>query len=533
MLEIGTQVEYNGNLYIITNAREYRAGQYAYSLRASDGKVATAFESRLRVIKAPSASTQITPNTVHSVSTVPMANVPTIEKRGGYLYLNFFDNLTKGLGEKSWGKEDFYTLSLNEQYEILKRKLGRYAPDTLQEFITQCFPIVTATYCISMPAFEREIQTRTKKDGTAGPQFVNNVVLRPDLADNSRRMMAKVPPQYDVILIGDITFGSVFSFSVKGIELIDSKVAKYGECKISCIAACAFAQKQLNNGASVPDYGGVGLKDPVLTRDFIDRLCTEVYPIPNPQDAYHIFGKWQEYIKFRKYYLGVQSEKCEEITDVFAVHGYVVTKASYKKNEDTWSSLLLGGHEEHSKGEQILLDREVSGADEFPFICVAIDKNRKAVLSETTGKNGKGKPKYEVHLRRYTKESMGLSPSKPEYDADGNLPKGFRFHQYLLGERFSFTYSDIEPDYSGIENAFAKARTAAFSEIDSKYAGIIAGEVESFIKTEATRLEAVYAQRLEAYIRDLAATLARDRAENKDKEVREEYAKAVTRPIES
>ena len=532
MLEIGTQVEYNGNLYTITHARECRAGQYAYSLKASDGKVATAFESRLRVIKAPSASTQITPNTVHSVSTVPVANVPTIEKRGGYLYLNFFDNLTKGLGEKSWGKEDFYTLSLNEQYEILKRKLGRYAPDTLQEFITQCFPIVTATYCISMPAFEREIQTRTKKDGTAGPQFVNNVVLRPDLSDNSRRMMAKVPPQYDVILIGDITFGSVFSFSVKGIELIDSKVAKYGECKISCIAACAFAQKQLNNGASVPDYGGVGLKDPVLTRDFIDRLCTEVYPIPNPQDAYHIFGKWQEYIKFRKYYLGVQSEKCEEITDVFAVRGYVVTKASYKKNEDTWSSLLLGGHEEHSKGEQILLDREVAGADEFPFICVAIEKNRKAVLSETTGKNGKGKPKYEVHLRRYTKESMGLSPSKPEYDAEGNLPKGFRFHQYLLGERFSFTYSDIEPDYSGIENAFSKARNAAFSEIDSKYAGIIASEVESFIKTESARLEGVYVQRLEAYIRDLAAALARDIEENKDKEVREEYAKAVTHPIE-
>lgn len=532
MLEIGTQVEYNGNLFIITNAREYRAGQYAYSLRASDGKVATAFESRLRVIKAPSASTQITPNTVHSVSTVPMANVPTIEKRGGYLYLNFFDNLTKGLGEKSWGKEDFYTLSLNEQYEILKRKLGRYAPDTLQEFITQCFPIVTATYCISMPAFEREIQTRTKKDGSAGPQFVSNVVLRPDLSDNSRRMMAKVPPQYDVILIGDITFGSVFSFSVKGIELIDSKVAKYGECKISCIAACAFAQKQLNNGASVPDYGGVGLKDPVLTRDFIDRLCTDVYPIPNPQDAYRIFGKWQEYIRFRKYYLGIQSEKCEEITDVFAVRGYVVTKASYKKNEDTWSHLLLGGHEEHSKGEQILLDREVAGADEFPFICVAIEKNRKAVLSETTGKNEKGKPKYEVHLRRYTKESMGLSPSKPEYDAEGNLPKGFRFHQYLLGERFSFTYSDIEPDYSGIENTFNRARTAAFSEIDSKYAGIIAGEVESFIKTEATRREGVYAQRLESYIRDLAATLAKDIEENKDKEVREEYAKAVTRPIE-
>lgn len=68
-----------------------------------------------------------------------------------------------------------------------------------------------------------------------------------------------------------------------------------------------------------------------------------------------------------------------------------MTKASYKKNEDVWLSLLLGGHEEHSKGEQILLGKEVAGADEFPFICVAIEKNRKSVLSETTGKNGKRK----------------------------------------------------------------------------------------------------------------------------------------------
>lgn len=524
MLEIGTEVTYLGENHKIIEV-ENIDNDIFYTLETEEGRLSYVKENpNIKVVKN---------NDSYSKAQAPSPSFNTISKEGGYLYLNFFDNLTKGLGEKSWGKEDFYTLSLNEQYEILKRKLGRYAPDTLQEFITQCFPIFTATYCISMPAFEREIQTRTKKDGTAGPQFVNNVVLRPDLADNSRRMMAKVPPQYDVILIGDITFGSVFSFSVKGIELIDSKVAKYGECKISCIAACAFAPKQLNNGASVPNYGDVGLKDPVLTRDFIDRLCTEVYPIPNPQDAYRIFGKWQEYIKFRKYYLGVQSEKCEEITDVFAVRGYVVTRVSYKKNEDTWSPLLLGGHEEHSKGEQILLDREVAGADEFLFICVAIEKNRKAVLSETTGKNGKGKPKYEVHLRRYTKESMGLSPSKPEYDAEGNLPKGFRFHQYLLGERFSFTFSDIEPDYSEIENAFSKSKGAAFSEIDSKYAGIIASEVESFIKTESARLEGVYAQRLESYIRDLAATLTRDIEENKDKEVREEYAKAVTRPIES
>lgn len=441
-----------------------------------------------------------------------------------YLYLNFYDNLNQG--SKSW--DDFFTLSLTEQYDSIKRRIGRFAPSTLQELVSACCPLTYQTYYVSMPGFDRQTTVNRR-----GKECIYNIVIRPEKSAYSANFLSA---QYDLIFIGDVTFGNVIDVTIKGIELIDSGVAKYGEKSVYCIAACAFTTKTFSDRAgrqvTVPDYGIREMHDATLTHDFIDRLCTEVYPIPHPEEAYRIFGKWQDYIKFRKYYLGVQSEKCEEITDVFAVRGFVVTKAAYKKNEDAWSSLLLRGHDEFSKGEQVVLDREVSGSDEFPFICVAIERKRKAVFSETTGKNGKGKPKYEVHLRRYTKESMGLSPSKPEYDADGNLPKGFRFHQYLLGERFSFTHSDIEPDYSGIENAFAKARTAAFSEIDSKYAGVIAGEVESFIKTETTRLEGVYAQRLEAYISELAATLVRDIEENKDKEVREEYANAVTRPIE-
>lgn len=58
----------------------------------------------------------------------------------GYLYLNFLDNLEKG--SKSW--DDFYTTSLTEQYEVLKRKLGGYASGTLQEFISMAFPAQTS-----------------------------------------------------------------------------------------------------------------------------------------------------------------------------------------------------------------------------------------------------------------------------------------------------------------------------------------------------------------------------------------------------
>ena len=82
----------------------------------------------------------------------------------------------------------------------------------------------------------------------------------------------------------------------------------------------------------------------------------------------------------------------------------------------------------------------------------------------------------EVFMKKKNRNASSKVHDYSKYASKWNgvtIPKGFRFHQYLLGERFSFTYSDIEPDCSGIENAFTKARTAAFSEIDSKYAGII------------------------------------------------------------
>lgn len=65
-----------------------------------------------------------------------------------YLYLNFVDNLDKGLGDKAWGKNDFFTQSLTDQYEMLKRKLGGYAPETLQELIGYIFPTTTKYFII-------------------------------------------------------------------------------------------------------------------------------------------------------------------------------------------------------------------------------------------------------------------------------------------------------------------------------------------------------------------------------------------------
>lgn len=441
----------------------------------------------------------------------------------GYLYLNFMDNLERG--SKSW--DDFYNTSLKEQYEGLKHRLGIYAADTFQEFIASAFPSMDKYYNISLPGFDRRMKVNHR-----GKQCIYNIVIRPE-KDNI--LSYRLPNNYDIIIIGDVTFGNVIDITVKGIELIDVNVAKFGEKRVYCTAACAFETKtfsdRMGRSITVPDYGVREMHDPVLTNDFVYSLCNDLFPVPNPQRALYAFDEWQKYIKFRRYYLGKQSERCEEFQNVSVCNSFMITKDVFKRNEEKFTEILLDGIAQFAKGEQIILSKEVTGSDSFPLIRVDIERNRKSVLSETVGKFGKGKPKYEAWLQRYTRDSMGLSPTPPKYDENGDLPKGARFFQYTLGERYLFAFVDIEPDCSALESRFEKDCSAAYNQIDNKYAGIINSTLERFMAGQVASLSAVYDRKLEEYRQELAANLEREVAENKDKEVKREYEAEVARRI--
>ena len=165
-----------------------------------------------------------------------------------YLYLNFEENLQSG--SKNW--DDFYTESLLVQYEKLKIKLGGLAPETLQGFIQSAFaPQMQKTFHISVPGFDRRIKTNKR-----GKQCIYNIVIRPAHDFYSDYVL---PKKYDLILIGDLTFDSVTAVTIKGIELIDADVQKFGEKEVVCTALCAFKRKPIPNrigGTSqVPDYG--------------------------------------------------------------------------------------------------------------------------------------------------------------------------------------------------------------------------------------------------------------------------------------
>jgi len=431
----------------------------------------------------------------------------------GYLYLNFLENQNKG--SQNW--DDFYTLSLNEQYNSIKTKLGSIAPNDLRSFISACFPpMIQHDYYISMPCFSREM-----KQDRRGRDCIFNIVIRPG---RSIYMDSCVPPRYDIIVIGDLIYDKVTSVAIKGIELIDSNVAKFGEKRVSCMAMCGFENTSFTTRDgrthTVLDYGTKDINQEVLTRDFIDELCHDVFPIPNPEKAVKAFLEWEKYIRFRKYYLSEQSKKCEAFDSVTVKDGFMVSKQIYNKNKESWQDFLLDGHEEFSRGEQIVLSRQVTGADDFPLICVSISQNRKELLSDTIGKGTNAKPRREIALRRYTRDSMGLSSMAPQYDQNGNLPKGFRFNQYLLGERFTFAYTDIEPDCSVLERKVAKDVTASAEDVDARYYALISKEVADYVEAQKPGIAARYQSELEVHRASLEDKLDAEVAENKDKKIR-------------
>lgn len=437
-----------------------------------------------------------------------------------YLYLNFTENLERG--SRSW--DDFYTTSLNEQYEALKPRLGHFAADTLQEFIASAFPLTDKYYYISLPGFDRRM-----RENRRGLQCIYNIVIRPE---KDTMQSYRMPSNYDVILIGDVTFGKVIDITVKGIELIDVNVAKFGEKKVYCTSACAFTDKTIvANGRSitVPDYGVREMHSSVLTNDFVNELCTELYPVPNPKKAIAVFDEWQRYVKFRRYYLGKQSERCEQVNNVTVCNSYMVTRDVYRRNEDKFSELLLDGIAQFAKGEQVILSKDVNSSESFPLIRVDVEGHRKSILTDTLGRNGKGKPKYESWLQRYTKDSMGLSPTPPKYDENGDLPKGARFFQYSLGERYLFAYVDIEPDCIALKKRHEKNLASAYQEIDNKYIGIIMGELEKFIEGQAAILRAQYDKQFDNYKSDLEGSLERDIAENRDNEVKRAFEEEIAK----
>ena len=129
-----------------------------------------------------------------------------------------FIDFTSNIESKNKGRDSSYTLSIREQYEIIKSRMPRDVniKDSLEEFIEVCFPTGLAKkYTITTPNFSREKRERTYVS------FLDNVAIKPEI---SRMMEHYLPKDTNVVLFGDIQMSdNQRKFIVKGIELIEDR----------------------------------------------------------------------------------------------------------------------------------------------------------------------------------------------------------------------------------------------------------------------------------------------------------------------
>lgn len=128
---------------------------------------------------------------------------------------------------------------------------------------------------------------------------------------------------------------------------------------------------------------------------------------------------------------------------------------------------------------------------------------------------------------------MGLSPYPPKSDDKGNIRS---IKSYLLGERYLFTYIDIEPDLSALDKKYEKDLTAKFGEIDSKYNSIILAEINRYMADVSAKTQEKFDLQLDEYKTELDDRLDSDVINNSDKDVCKVYQSEIARllsPIET
>lgn len=444
-----------------------------------------------------------------------------------YLYLDFTQNLKSG--SRNWN--DVYQESLEEQFEKIQRKLALYGKNDmtdLRKFVSICFPMIKSAYYVSLPSFERKIiqddQYRRFDKYTnqyVNFEHINNMVLRPE---KTGVVSSIIPKELDIILIGDLVFRrnakeqSMISFTVKGIDLIDSNVEKFGELRIECAAACATTKNEYN----APDYGTTNLGKPFLTRDMVLSLCEKVFPIENPEKAIKVFEKWKKYVDFRRYFLSVQSQRNEMIKDVEFVRAYAVSRNEYRKNEDIYEDYLLDNKKCFVQKEQVLLNEQVEDSVEFPLVRVEIAKNL-AEISKSMARDNKI-TNYERELRRFTRVQVALTQHNPGGRDSVEYGGGIIY----LGDRIAFETENIMPNCDDIIDFFDNKLASVYKQIDEKYKGIIKVAIESYREKEELRLEENCQKSITEYFDSVDRNLESDVENNTDKSIEKKYDSKVS-----
>lgn len=394
-----------------------------------------------------------------------------------YIFLSFSEHLDK----TSYLKNDFYNISLNEQFELLQKRipLGRQS-SSFRNFIETCFPSgMKKNYYFSCPNFLRE--KKQNKEGKVS--YLNNVVIRPELTLSMRRIL---PDNHNVILIGDIYEGGRLKMlQVKGIQLIDYSMASPNDMVANEAVCNSFVRGEWSS------YN-VDLNDTFFTPNKVLELIESCYTVKNPEYIRRSYEEWSKYIEFRKYYLDEQSKRNFKLDSAEYVDAYAVNRKDYRKNSFIYDDYILDGIKDFTKGEMVILSSKIADAEAFPLVRLNIDRNKKQFNESRISKRGQLINEEERKIRSLASDNVFITSLDPEgdpkfKDKEGHNQK-IQFSEllnfgYALGDRFRIVSLDIPPQkhLNQLDMKYEFDINDGNKSIDFKYEKIIKDELNKAI----------------------------------------------------
>ena len=439
----------------------------------------------------------------------------------GIIFIDFYKNLSN---TKS-NKYSFFSYSLEEQYESLKNRIPIHKTrfNTLQEFVEASFPTgLVKKYYISSSNFKRE-----KVSMANGLQFLNNVVIRPDI---TTQMKQYLPEKTNVFLIGDIQEGDKLkSFVVKGIEFIDESITSTNDIILTdsyCSHTFSMSSSSYNKPYIQWTLDRPNYELSIFTPDFIAMLIQRCYPMAreNLKHVIKMYDNWTEYMDFRTRYLTQQSLRDFKLNHVLFITAYSINKQTYNRNASQYEDDLLVQHEDFKKGEQILLKVQVPDSEETSLIATHIDYNKKKFLADRVpDKRGNLRHPDEKSLRVFSRENVALSKTKPTNESYEKVLKD----AFSLEERYKLIFQDIEPNCELVEKQYDLFIQKELKNIIDRYQQIVYQQLSRLKEQEEKRLSDQLEQQIEHFSKGFYREIDNIVNANTDIEVKNQIQKMI------
>ena len=451
-----------------------------------------------------------------------------------YLFLSFTEHLDNAASSKS----EFYNLSLNEQFDLLEKRLPlekqAYA---LRSLIETCFPTgMTKKYYISCPNFLRE---KDQRNGSA-PSYLRNVAVRPEL---TLSMKSYLPDNQNIILIGDIYESNKAQvLQIKGIQFIDESMSSPNDLIVNAKVCTSYSKGQSMSRAgqmvtfNVWSIDRVDMSNSLFTPNFVYDLIQNCYTVKNPEIVRKTYEDWQQYISFRKYYLDEQSKRNFKLDSADFIDSYAVNRKDYKKNSSIYDDYILDGIDDFKKGDMVVLSSKIEDAESFPLVRLNIDRNKKEFNESKVNKRGKLVNEEERKIRSLASDNVFITSENPNSNSkfknkDGSVQKiqlGELLNAgYELGDRFRIVSFDISPEehLQQLDEEYNYDIESGYKTIDSKYSKIISDELKKTVESFEKECNLKIQQQIDIKKHELDSKLDIDVKANTDSKILNEIKK--------